>query len=252
MPRGAGWARNLALPAGIALVAGFAAWILVSARTGAWGPEIPNLSWGIERIRAVIERHPISLPLLFAGSHILVSFLSLPGCTLLNLMAGAGFGFWKGVLIVYPATMMSAALGHLAGRAIGERVMPRLPERLKSVIARASERLGSASLSGSEGFLFLVGLRLSPLFPFGVLNLAMGMVRVPLPTYLLSTFVGIFFDVFLLNLIGSQLGLRLGPGLAGAAAPELKELLSLALGFAALVGASIWLRGFLSARSKNL
>lgn len=57
----------------------------------------------------------------------------------------------------------------------------------------------------SNGHSFLILARLSPLLPYGALNMMFGFLRVPYLLYLLTTIVGIFFDVVLLNSIGSCL-----------------------------------------------
>lgn len=134
---------------------------------------------------------------LFCTLHLIASLLGIPGgCTTLNIVAGAVFGFGLGCLIVYPITVASAALSYGAGRALSGRP---LAERYQKFMVRISDRLGRGD------FLFLVSLRLSPLLPFGLLNFASGWLRIPFGLFISSTTVGIFFDVTLLNSVGAAL-----------------------------------------------
>ena len=57
----------------------------------------------------------------------------------------------------------------------------------------------------NAGFLALIALRLSPFLPYGILNPALGALGVPFPRFLMSTVIGIFFDVTLLNSLGAAL-----------------------------------------------
>jgi uncharacterized membrane protein YdjX (TVP38/TMEM64 family) len=164
---------------------------------------------------------PFTAIALVCATHFIFSFFGIPGgCTALNIGAGALFGLPTACAVIYPVTMFSAAAGYWVGRHFStHRMAIRAAERLQSLM----ERLRSAD------FLFLVGLRLSPVVPFGLMNLACGVLGVAWPIYLLSTFVGIFFDVVLLASMGAAL--QVGP--------------EVALGFAALVLVSIALRSWL-------
>lgn len=143
---------------------------------------------------------------LFCGLHLVASLVGIPGgCTALNFIAGAVFGFFLGCAIVYPVTILSAVLAYGAGRAFSGRP---LAERLQKFIARISVRLGHGD------FLFFVSLRLSPLFPFGLLNLACGWLKIPFGLFITSTTVGIFFDVTVLNSLGAAVRVA-GSGQAG-------------------------------------
>ncbi len=143
---------------------------------------------------------------LFVLLHLTASLTGIPGgCTVLNFISGAVFGFFLGCAIVYPVTILSALIAYGAGRAFSGRPVA---ERVQKFIARFSERLGHGD------FLFFVSLRLSPLFPFGLLNLACGWLRVPFGLFFTSTTVGIFFDVTILNSLGAAVRVA-GSGEAG-------------------------------------
>lgn len=145
-----------------------------------------------------IEKYYIANPVLVTSllllTHLIVSFFSIPACAFINLGAGYILGFWKGVGLIYAVTMLSAVLGYYSGRFLyaknGRWLGRKLPENFKTIQNR--------------GIIYLVLLRLSPFLPFGILNLCFGYSRIPFSAYVASTFVGVFFDVVLLNKIGSS------------------------------------------------
>ena len=152
-------------------------------------------SRNIEIAREFYLDHRLLTVALFCCAHLVSATLSLPGsCTLLNVAAGAIFGFWQGCAIVYPITMLSSALGYAGGRMF--RSIPalgRFAATMDGIKAHAADR----------DYFYFVALRLSPLLPFGVLNLVMGFFDIPAGLYFLTTFVGIFFDVVLLTNVGA-------------------------------------------------
>lgn len=135
--------------------------------------------------------------MVFSLAHIISATFSIPGsCTFLNVLSGAVFGFTTGVLIVYPVTIISGAIGYFLGR--------KLPlEFLEKKYGKQIKTLKKAV--GPEAFSFLVLSRLSPLLPYGLLNIVYGFLRVPFSLFLITTAIGIFFDVVLLNSAGALL-----------------------------------------------
>jgi uncharacterized membrane protein YdjX (TVP38/TMEM64 family) len=178
----------------LAVVLALAVWI-VGARESVVLPAW--LDAVLVKARLVYAAHPALTVLAFCAAHFVSSFFSIPGsCTLLNVSSGAVFGFWAGCAIVYPITLLSACAGYFAASHLrGFSFMARYETLLESLRAKVAK----------GGFLFLVTLRLSPIFPYGTLNPLLGLLRVPFGTFIASTFVGIFLDVFLLNSIGATL-----------------------------------------------
>jgi len=142
----------------------------------------------------LFAHHPLITILAFCVLHLAASTTGIPGsCTLLNTLSGTLFGFWRGCAIVYPVTALSAALMYTFGARL----------TFAQKYAGWLESLRQRLLNGD--YLFFVGLRLSPLLPFGVLNALMGLARVPFRFFMLTTVVGIFFDVTVLNALGASL-----------------------------------------------
>lgn len=122
---------------------------------------------------------------------------SLPGGLVLSLTMGFIFGRWIGTVLVVAAATVGATLVFLAARYVF------------ADIARA--RLGTIGARINAGFTanafsYLLFLRLVPLFPFFLVNLAPAFTSIPLATYVAATFVGIIPGSFVFVNLGQTLG----------------------------------------------
>ncbi len=130
-------------------------------------------------LEAWIATAGVAGPLLFMGLYALATVLFLPG-SVLTLAGGALFGPLWGTLWSLTGATVGAALAFLAARHLGadwveRRAGPRL-QRLSDGVA-------------AEGWRFVAFVRLVPLFPFNLLNYALGLTRVRFLPYLLATWV---------------------------------------------------------------
>lgn len=117
---------------------------------------------------------PAMVLVAFFALYVAVTGLSLPGAAILTLAAGALFGLVTGTILVSFASTLGATLAFLAARTLF-----RTP-----VEARFGDRLGALN-SGLEkdGPFYLFTLRLVPIFPFFLINLLMGLSRIPTRTF---------------------------------------------------------------------
>lgn len=131
----------------------------------------------------------------FVVVYIVSTVALLPGA-ILTLAAGFAYGPVWGLAVASPASVAGATSSFLLGRTLlrgwAERAAARSP-RLRAIDA-AVER---------EGFKLVVLLRLSPLFPFNVLNYALSLTRVSLGTYVLASFIGMLPGTALYVYLGS-------------------------------------------------
>jgi uncharacterized membrane protein YdjX (TVP38/TMEM64 family) len=128
--------------------------------------------------RGQVDAHPLGAELAFAGLYIVVTALSLPGATLLTLFAGAVLGLWRGILIASFSASIGATLAMLTARyLLRDNMQKRFGDRFKRIDA-GIER---------EGGFYLFALRLVPLLPFFVINLAMGLTRLRAWTFYLAS-----------------------------------------------------------------
>lgn len=122
---------------------------------------------------------------------------SLPGALLLSLATGFVFGRWVGTLLVVFAATAGATVVFLAARYI--------------FADAARRRLGALGVRINAGFTenafnYMLFLRLVPVFPFFLVNLAPAFTSIPLPTFVLATFVGIIPGTFVFVNLGQTLG----------------------------------------------
>lgn len=133
------------------------------------------------RFELLYAEHRLMVILGYAGIYILATSLSLPGATVLTLAGGALFGLWIGTLTVSIASTIGATLACMVSRFIlRDWVQTKFEDRLKTVnegIAR-------------EGAFYLFTLRLVPLLPFWLINLVMGLTKMPLRKYFLVSQAG--------------------------------------------------------------
>lgn len=118
-------------------------------------------------------------PVVFVLLWVLWAVLFLPGAVL-GLAGGALFGPVWGVLWTLTGATLGASLAFLAARFVAS----------DWVAARAGGRL-KLLLDGveAEGWRFVALTRLVPLFPFNLLNYALGLTRIRFPVYVLTTLV---------------------------------------------------------------
>ncbi|WP_300160713.1 TVP38/TMEM64 family protein [Solidesulfovibrio sp.] len=148
--------------------------------------------------------------------YVLVAALSLPGATVLTLAGGALFGFWLTLVVVsFASTIGATAACALARTLFRQAIARRLTGKLKAIDEGIRR----------EGAFYLFTLRLIPLFPFFVVNAAMGLTALPLTTFYAVSQVGMLPGTAVYVNAGAQLG-RLD-SLAGIVSPAL--LVSFAL-----------------------
>jgi uncharacterized membrane protein YdjX (TVP38/TMEM64 family)/rhodanese-related sulfurtransferase len=118
-------------------------------------------------------------PLLFILIYAVAAVLFLPG-SVLTLAGGALFGPLLGTLYNLTGATLGALLAFLVARYLAsDWVAARSGGRLKQLIHGVE----------AEGWRFVAFVRLVPLFPFNLLNYALGLTRIRLSHYLLATAV---------------------------------------------------------------
>ena len=119
-------------------------------------------------------------PILFALGYALATVALIPG-SLLTLAAGAIFGLAQGTLVVFLGASLGATLAFLVSRYAARSVVEK----------RLAGHPRFAALDravGSQGRRIVFLLRLSPVFPFSLLNYGLGLTRVRLLDYVLACF----------------------------------------------------------------
>jgi uncharacterized membrane protein YdjX (TVP38/TMEM64 family) len=132
---------------------------------------------------------------LYVAAYVLACVLFLPG-SVLTLAAGFAYGPVQGTLLVMVASMLGATAAFVLGRTV-------LRGRIERRLAGQPRFAAVDRAVAAQGFKVVLLLRLSPLFPFNVLNYALGLTRVPLRTYALASLIGMFPGTLLYVYLGS-------------------------------------------------
>ncbi|MEN9240908.1 MAG: TVP38/TMEM64 family protein [Thermostichus sp. DG02_3_bins_51] len=136
-------------------------------------------------------------PILFIGIYIVATVLLLPA-SVLTLGAGAIFGVLPGALYVVIGATIGANLAFWIGRYLAR-------ERVAKWVASHAKFAAIDRAVGCEGWKIVALIRLSPAFPFNVLNYALGLTQVSFWDNLLGT-LGIVPGTFMYVYIGSLAG----------------------------------------------
>ena len=145
---------------------------------------------------AMFSDDPVTVIVTYFAVYIPYVVLNLPGVIILGLAAGAMFGAGLGTLIVSIASTIGAALACIISRyLLRDWVQARFGSKLDSV------HRGIAK----EGHFYLFSLRLIPVIPFFVINMMMGVTRMPLRTFVWVSMIGMLPGTFVFVNAGSQL-----------------------------------------------
>jgi uncharacterized membrane protein YdjX (TVP38/TMEM64 family) len=133
----------------------------------------------LEDLRAT---HAFRFSAAFVLIYIAQTAFSLPGAAILSLAAGAIFGVLQGTLFVVSGAAIGAILAFLVSRTLlRDWVVRKFGARMEGIDRGLRE----------SGLSYLLFLRLVPVFPFFLVNLACGVTGLPLRTFALGTLFGI-------------------------------------------------------------
>ncbi|HSH68339.1 MAG TPA: TVP38/TMEM64 family protein [Deferrisomatales bacterium] len=134
----------------------------------------------------------------FVGLYVLACVFLIPG-SVLTLGAGAVYGVVQGSLLVSLASTLGATAAFLVGRYLARDWVARK--------IAGNEKFGAIDEGVAREGWKIVGLtRLSPVFPFNLLNYAYGLTRVSLRAYLLASWIGMMPGTLLYVYLGSLAG----------------------------------------------
>lgn len=133
----------------------------------------------VESLAARVSALGWYAPLVFIASYAVATVFFMPGI-LFTLAGGALFGPVYGTLYNLVGATLGATLAFLAARYIAyDWVAERTGNRLRQLVEGVEE----------EGWRFVAFARLVPLFPFNLLNYALGLTRLRLSHYVITSFV---------------------------------------------------------------
>ena len=147
-------------------------------------------------IVAAKDANPVLYIAGFFLLYVAVTGLSIPGAAIMSLVAGALFGVVIGTLIVSFASTMGATLAFLSSRyLLRDWVQGKFGERLRAVDDGLEK----------DGAFYLFTLRLIPVFPFFVINLLMGLMRIKTGTFFWVSQIGMLPATIVFVNAGTQI-----------------------------------------------
>ena len=141
------------------------------------------------------ESHRYLAWVLFIVMYLIATVLVIPG-TILTLSAGFAFGVPVGAMLVSVGSLAGACAAFLVGRFLAR-------EWVAGRIAKWRTFNALDKAAGQEGFVVVLLARLSPLFPFNLLNYAFGLTAVRFRDYLFASWIGMAPAIVLYVYIGS-------------------------------------------------
>ncbi len=145
--------------------------------------------------------------------YVAVVALNLPGATVMGLAGGAIFGFTTGTVLISFASTIGATFACAVSRYLFKDIVERKFAQMYEKVNRGIKE---------EGAFYLFTMRLIPAIPFFVINLVMGLTRMPLKTFYWVSQVGMLPGTMVYVNAGKELGEVdtlsgiLSPGLIGA------------------------------------
>lgn len=147
-------------------------------------------------LSAHVEENPFLAAAVYAGVYVAAVALSFPGASFLTAAGGFMFGTAVGTALALTSATAGAVLIFLVARTslgttLARKAGPKM-QRLRDGFAE-------------EGFSYLLFLRLVPLFPFWLVNLAAALFGMRLVPYIAATAIGIVPGTFVLAYFGHGL-----------------------------------------------
>jgi uncharacterized membrane protein YdjX (TVP38/TMEM64 family) len=198
-----------------------------------------SLAGPLQQFAAWVQSLGVWGPVVFVAGYALATVAFAPG-SVLTLAAGALFGLVGGTVYTLAGATLGASLAFLVARYVARRAVERK--------IAGNERFQAIDRAvGREGFKIVALLRLSPVFPFNLLNYALGLTRVRFLDYfaasvamLPGTLLYVYYGKAAGSLAAAFTGGGGGAGAAGAGQSKAASWALLAVGLAATVAVTTY------------
>lgn len=164
---------------------------------------LETLAIHYKNLQAFTQQHYFLSVLIFMLSYIIIVAFSIPGATIMTLLGGFLFGVFFGGIWTILAATIGATITYLA---------------VRMAFAQSLKKKASGSIAKMRNgfqqneFNYLLFLRLLPIFPFFIINIAAGVLGVSLRHFFIGTLLGIIPGTFIYAWVGSGLGFALEQG----------------------------------------
>ncbi|MDH3196510.1 MAG: TVP38/TMEM64 family protein [Hyphomicrobiales bacterium] len=148
---------------------------------------VQTLSDNREALQNFVAQNMLLAALSYMAVYIIAVALSFPGASFLTIASGFSFGWLLGGALTAVSATIGATIIFLAARtAFGDLLQRKAGDRILKLRDGFQE----------DSFNYLLFLRLAPIFPFWLINLAPALFGMRLGPYVLATFVGILPGTF--------------------------------------------------------
>ncbi|XP_054456711.1 transmembrane protein 41A-B-like [Anoplopoma fimbria] len=144
------------------------------------------------------EHHGYVL-LLFCSAYLYKQSFAIPGSSFLNMLAGAIFGPWEGLVLACLLTTFGSSFCFLLSATFGKQhVVQFFPEKVDLLQRKVEENRSSL-------FFFLLFLRFFPMTPNWFLNITCPVLNIPMSIFFFSVLIGLIPYNFICVRTGSIL-----------------------------------------------
>ncbi|MFN0110536.1 MAG: TVP38/TMEM64 family protein [Blastocatellia bacterium] len=155
---------------------------------------LPGGDW-LAQLQSLIKSLGGFAPVAYVLVYVATTVLMIPG-SVLTIGAGGLFGLWVGFAVVVAGANIGALCAFLLARTF-------LRERVARWAAGNPKFAAIDKAIGREGFKMVLLLRLSPVFPFSLLNYLLGLTTVKTGEYVLANLIGMLPATFMIVYIAA-------------------------------------------------
>lgn len=127
------------------------------------------------------SNNPLKTILIYFICYILITSFSIPGANILSLFGGALFGFYKGLIVVSFASSFGATFAFLISRYL-------FRDYIEYKFSNLYQKIKEGMVKDEN--VYLLSLRLIPIFPFFAINALMGLTRISVLKYYIISQLG--------------------------------------------------------------
>ncbi|KAG8516042.1 Transmembrane protein 41A [Galemys pyrenaicus] len=194
-----GWGLNLRIGGVGDRGLGFLQGLEIGVRSLWFPSDLAELRELSEVLREYRKEHQGYVFLLFCSAYLYKQGFAIPGSSFLNVLAGALFGPWLGLLLCCVLTSVGATCCYLLSSIFGKQlVVFYFPDKVTLLQKKVEENRNSL-------FFFLLFLRLFPMTPNWFLNLSAPILNIPLMQFFFSVLIGLIPYNFICVQTGSIL-----------------------------------------------
>jgi uncharacterized membrane protein YdjX (TVP38/TMEM64 family) len=148
-------------------------------------------------LQLLVNKNYMIYFIIFFILYVIVTTFALPISLFKTLLAGALFGFWPGLILVSFASSIGSTFCFLFSRyALRNYTQVKFGKYLEKVNKGIE----------TDGWLYLLFLRLSPIFPFFIINLVFGLTKMRVLEFYLVSQLGMFIGTLIFVNAGVQIG----------------------------------------------